>query len=274
MPLPPEFDQQEHLQSVIRKWTNREVMDYFADLGLDETDDDLTTPRGSLRTACRHLDTDSLIMTQLRWQLFERIRRSRFDHPYYGIPIAGFHEARRFKPQITLYFQEDVQDVEPGFSPVSGVLSFRLMDHTRETITPAIAQTYAQRIETNFGQGGGYRWRKGRVMCSYTDRERGYQMKILVRDDTYARDLINKVLDIQNHTPDWSRLNVAENQNAAAAYPPVPPNDRIYGEQRREPRRRPVADVRFQVSYLNIHGLSNPAVLFDRTSLYPSALAT
>lgn len=274
MPLPPEFNHQEHLQSVIRKWANREVIDYFSDLGLDETDDDISSSRGSLRTACRHLDTDSLIMTQLRWMLFERIRRSRFDQPYYGVPIGDFHQTRRFKPQITLYFQEDIQDVEPGYSPVSGELSFRLMDHTRETINPEIATTYAQRIESNFGQGGGYLWRKGRVMCSYTDRERGYKLQILARDDSYARDLINKVLDVQNHTPDWSRFNVSENQNAAAAYPPVPPNDRIYGEQRRTPRKRPVADVRFQASYLNIHGLTNPVVLFDRTGLHPTALAS
>ena len=173
MAIPPEFSEQEHLQNTITRWVNREVRDYFSDLGGDDWDPDIWTPRGSLRHACTHKELDSLLMTHLRWQLFERIRRSAFDMPFYGIPIPGFHEARRFKPQIKLYFQEDIQDVEPTFSPVTGEVSFRLMDHETATITPAIAQTYANRIETNFGVGGGFLWRKGRVMCTYTDRERG-----------------------------------------------------------------------------------------------------
>ena len=274
MAIPPEFSEQEHLQNTITRWVNREVRDYFSDLGGDDWDPDIRTPRGSLRHACTHKELDSLLMTHLRWQLFERIRRSAFDMPFYGIPIPGFHEARRFKPQIKLYFQEDIQDVEPTFSPVTGEVSFRLMDHETDTITPAIAQTYANRIETNFGVGGGFLWRKGRVMCTYTDRERGYKLQILARNDGTARDLIDRVLDVQNHTPDWSKLNVSENQNAAAAFPPLPPNDRIYGKQRRLPRSRPIADVRFQASYLNVHGLTNPQVLYDRTGLYPSALVS
>lgn len=274
MALPPEFQAQEHLQSVIRRWVNREVRDYFIDLGGDEWDPDIASPRGSLRLACTHEDTDSLLMTQLRFMLFERIRRSAFDVPYYGIPIPGYHVSSKFRPQIALYFQEDIQDVEPGFSPVDGIVRFRLMDYESSGITPPIAQTFANRIETNFGNGGGFVWRKGRVMCSYTDRERGYKLQILARDDTYARQLIERVLDIQNHTPDWSRLNVSANQNEAAAYPPIPGNELIYGESRRLPRRRPVADVRFQASYLNIWGLTNPQVLYDRTGIYPSALAS
>jgi hypothetical protein len=274
MPLPPEFSQVEHLQSVIRKWLNREVRDYFIELGGDEWDPDITTPRGSLRTACTHLDSDSIVMTQMRWQLFERIRRSAFDMPYYGIPVGTYQQTRKFRPQIKLYFQEDIGDVADGFSPVSGEISFRLMDAEVSGINPALAQTYANRIETNFGVGGGYLWRKGRLLVSYTDNEKGYGLKIFCRTENDARDLIDRVLDIQTHTPDWSKLNVSENSNAAAAYPTLPPNDFIYGSSRRLPRKRPVADVRFQASYLNIWGMTNPVTLFDRTGLYPSALVS
>lgn len=274
MPIPPEFQEQEHLQSVIRRWINREIRDYFIDLGGDDWDPDLNSGRANLRYACEHKDTDSLIMTQLRWQLFERIRRSAFDMPIFGVPIPGYQISTKYRPQIALYFQEDIGDTEPGFPPVDGIVRFRLMDYESDTITPPIAQTFAQRIESNFGIGGGFVWRKGRVMCSYTDKARGYKLQILARDDTYARDLINRVLDIQNHTPDWSKLNVSENQNAASAYPPVPPNDYIFGETVRLPRTRPVADVRFKVSYLHIHGLANAKPLYDRTGLYPSALAS
>lgn len=274
MPIPPEFQEQEHLQSVVRRWINREVRDYFSDLGGDDWDPDLNSGRANLRYACEHKDTDSLIMTQLRWQLFERIRRSAFDMPYFGIPVSGLNRERRFKPQIVLYFQEDIGDVEPTFSPVDGRISFRLMDYTESTINPSVAQTFANRIETNFGAGGGYLWRKGRVMCTYTDPDRGYGLQLLVRDETYGRDLIERVLDLQNHTPDWAKMNVKENKNPAEAYPTIPENKIVYGESRRTSRRRPVADVRFQVSFLNLEHLTNPVTLYDRTSLYPSALVS
>lgn len=274
MTLPAEFSHVEHLQSVIRKWLNREVRDYFQDVGGDEWDEDITTPRGSLRVACTHLDSDSIIMTEMRWQLFERIRRSAFDQPYYGIPTGYYHQTRKFKPQVTLYFQEDIADTDPGFSPVTGQITFRLMEYESGNINQAIAQTLANRIETNFGIGGGYLWRKGRLMCTYTDNERGYKLQILARTETDARDLIDRVLDLQTHAPDWEKLNISENQNAAAAYPTIPQNDFIYGSSRRLPRKRPVADVRFQASYLNIWGLTNPVTLYDRTGLYPSALVS
>ncbi|MEM6837683.1 MAG: hypothetical protein AAF609_12605 [Cyanobacteria bacterium P01_C01_bin.120] len=274
MPIPPEFREQDHLQDVIRKWINREVRDYFIDLGGDEWDPDLREPRANLRYACQHKDRDSLLMTSLRWQLFERIRRSAFDQPYYGIPVGSHHQTRKFKPQVTLYFQEDIGDVEPSFSPVTGQITFRLMTYEGGNLNPAIAQTLANRIETNFGVGGGYLWRKGRLMATYTDNERGYKLQIYARTEGDARDLIDRVLDIQTHTPNWENLNISENQNAAAAYPTLPPNDVIYGSSRRLPRKRPVASVRFQASYLNIWGLTNPVTLYDRTGLYPSALVS
>lgn len=272
--LPPEFNEQEHLQDTVRKWINREIRNYFADVGGDDWDPDIVSPRASLRVACTHRDTDSLIMTQLRWQLFERIRRQTFDMPYFGIPIVGFNEARKFKPQIMLYFQEDLQDVEVGYSPVTGEVSFRLMNYESDTITPAIAQQLATRVQSNLGQGGGFVWRKGRTMCSYTDRPRGYQLQLLCRNDDAARLLVTQVLDIQNHTPDWSRLNVSENQEESSRYPTIPPTGRVYGETRRLNRARPMADVRFQFAILNVHGLQNPIPLYDRSGVYPGALAS
>ncbi len=272
--LPPEFNEQEHLQDTVRKWINREVRKYFSDVGGDDWDPDIVSPRASLRVACTHRDTDSLIMTQLRWQLFERIRRQTFDMPYFGIPVTSFNETRKFKPQIMLYFQEDLQDVEPGYSPVTGEVSFRLMNYDSSSITPTVAQTFANRIASNFGQGGGFVWRKGRVMCSYTDWSKGYQLQILARDETFARNLVTQVLDIQNDTPEWKRFNVNENQDESSRYPIVPPNERIYGEVRRTARERPLADVRFQFAVLNVHGLQNPIPLYDRSGVYPGALAS
>ncbi|MGD1906449.1 MAG: hypothetical protein ACFB0C_10710 [Leptolyngbyaceae cyanobacterium] len=272
MPLPDNFSPSEHLQDLTRKYINRQVRNFFQDLGGEDWDPDITTTRGSLRYGCTHQDNDSLTMTLLRWNLFNHVRTLKFQQPFYGIPVAGFHESRRFKPQISLYFQEDEGDVEPGFSPVSGQITCRIMNHTSSSLNPSVAQTYANRINSEFAIGGGYIWKKGRTMVTYTDREKGYKLQLLCFSEAAGTQLITKVLDIQNDTPDWSRMNVSANNAPAQAYPPIPDLELVYGQSRRLPRKRPVADVRFQFAVLNIHGLQNPQPLVDRSGIWPNAL--
>lgn len=274
MPLPPDFSEQEHLQDVVRRWMNREIKEYFRGIDGDELDDDITTPESSLAYACQHKDTDSLIMTQLRWLLFERVRLQKIQVPITGVPAGTYQETRRFRPQIQLYFFEDLQDVEPTYSPVAGEITFRLMNYSSETITPPIANTYANRIRSNFATGGGYLWRKGRGQLCYTDQAKGYKLKIFCRTEAEGRELVDRVLDVGQDSPDWDKANYSENLAEGAAYPIVPPSDRIYGEMRRLPRKRPIATVRFQYALLHVWGLSNPVPLVDRTTLWPSALAS
>jgi len=272
MALPPQFSEQEHLQDTIRRWMNREIRDYFSELGGDEWDEDITSPRASLRVACNHKDTDSLLMTSLRWDLFERVRLQRIQVPITGIPAGDAIDRREYKPQIFLYFQEDLADVDADYSPVSGEISFRLMQYNYDQITPAIAQTFATRINSNFALGSGYVWRKGKVTVSYTDKSKGYQLCLYCRTEAEGIQLVNQVLDINNDAYDAAKCNVKENKSAAAAFPIIPPNDYIYGDTRRLPRRRPVADVRFQYALLHVWGLRHPIPLVDRTTLWPSAL--
>jgi hypothetical protein len=272
MPYPDQGT--EHLQSCIRRWLNREVRDYFRDLNIDDTwDPDLTIPRQTLAAACMHQDDDSLMLTQMRCWFFEYIKGQAYRVPFYGIPVSSFQEARRFRPQIKLVFREDLEDVEPGYTPVEGEITCRLMDHTSDSITPAIAQTFATRVKSSFGAGGnGLIWRKGRTMASYADWKRGYQLQLLVRSEADARLIVENVLDIQQHSPDWSKLNISENQEPASAYPTIPETEYIYGESRRLPRRRPVADCRFQYALLHVHGVQSPIVLYDRSYTYSTAL--
>lgn len=273
MTTPPPMPE-ENLQGFIRKWFNREVREYFLDFGVDESwDPDLTTPRGQLAGACEHKDDDSYIITMLKAWFFEHIKGQAYRVPYYGIPISSFQESRKFRPQIHLYFLEDASDVDPDYAPVAGEISFRLMNLSDETITPTVAETFANRIRTALGNGGaGYVWRKGKDMATYTDWAKGYQLQILTRSESEGKELISKVLDVQNDTPDWSKMNYSQNEAPMEAYPTVPELDMIYGKSRRRPRRRPIADCRFQYGLLHVHGLPNPVILYDRTGLYPTAL--
>lgn len=274
MPQPPQPT--ENLQDIIRKWFNREVRDYFGDLNVDDDwDPDLTSPRSSLANACRHQDEDSLLLTLLKAWFFEHVKSQTYRVPYYGIPVSSFQEARKFRPQIKLYFREDLEDVEPGYTPVAGEITFRLMDQSSETITPSIAAALANRVKLALGSGGsGHIWRKGKDMANYTDWGKGYQLQLLVRSESEGRELIGKVLDIQNDSPQWSKMTYSTNEEPMAAYPTIPEQDFIYGETRRRPRKRPIASCRFQYALLHVHGIASPIVLYDRSYTYSTALVT
>jgi len=272
MAVPDNFSPVEHLQDTFRRTLNPEVREWFRDVGPADWDPDINTPRGSLRHACTHADSDPITVTLLRHFLFDFIVRQRFKQPVYGIPISSFQEQRKFRPQILLYFVEDASDVDPEFEPVSGEISFRLMNHSSDTITEAIATTYATRIRSAFATAGGFVWRKGKRMCTYTDWGKGYQLQLLCRDVAEGRRVIEQILDIQTDTPDWSKMNASENEAPSEAYPTLPPLERVYGKSRRAPRRRPIADVRFQYAVLHVHGLNAPICLCDRSGVWSNPL--
>jgi len=270
MPLPDNFSPAEHLQDVTLKVQNRLVKEEFSDLGDETWDADITTSRGSLRVACTHLDTDSIDMTLVRlWLFYGCLRKAKDFHPHiYGIPVTSFKELRKYKPQISLFFLEDHNDIEPGYSPITGEISFRLMNQESNSLSMSEVTNYANRIKTQFATASGFIWKKGKEMVSYTDWKKGYQLQLLCRDKAEGRRVIEQVLDIQAHTPDWKNMNKSGNEEPASAYPTIPPTEIILGKPRRLPRRRPIADVRFQYALLDLHELPNPICLVDRSHTF------
>ena len=270
MTLPDNFQPSEHFQDVAKRLYNRDVREWFSDITADE----IETSRGSLRQACTHMEDDSLILTVGRMMLFENTIRSRFSHRGTGQTTYSPRVIRRNKPKVLLYFLEDYQDVEADYAPVAGEIGFRLMDETEDTLTESRLTLIAQKVKTEFGASGGYVWRKGKVRASYSDWDKGYQFQLLCRNESDARTLIGKVLDIQGHTPDWENLNISENSEPASAYPTIPEQGRILGELRRLPRRRPIADVRFQYASVKLKGIQNSIALYDRSRTWANPLVS
>lgn len=263
----------EHLQSTLRRYYNREVREWFDDVDLDDLD--INVPRQSMAQACRHLDDDSFMLTISRQLFFETIR-NRYAIAARGIGETTFKQSvrRKTRPKITLYFLEDLSDVADGYAPIDGQISIRLMDYDQSTITEPIARNYATKIKSAFAAGSGFVWKKGKLMCTYTDWEKGYQLQLLCRNDSEGRRVVEQVLDIQNDTPEWSYFNLKENAEPAEAFPTIPGTDRAYGEIRRQPRRRPIADVRFQTAFLEVIGVPAPVILVDRSGTYPTPLVS
>lgn len=275
MTIPPEFNEVEHLKSVIRRYVNRQIREDFQDLGGDTWEPETGTTRGAMRHALTHKDNDALPVTLSRLFLyyFTYGKAQALQTPVYGIPTEFYQQdALTYVPQITLHFKEDSEDVEEGYNAIIGEINFRISGETHKTITEAKLKTLANQIKTNFGANKGFVWRKGKIRCNYSDRSKPYFLQVLSRDVSVGKLIIDRVLDIQNHSPDWKYLNIAENQEPSQAYPTIPPTEGILSKSRRLPRRRPIADVRFTKAEAHIYGLSVPIILYDRTRIYSKAL--
>lgn len=265
MAIPAEFNEVENIQSLIRRYLNRQVREDFKDLGGDDWEPEVGTTRGAMRHALTHQDSDSLLMTQTRMFLyyFTYGKAQALQAPIYGTPVDEFQQTFRFHPQVRLFFYEDQSLVEDSYQPVKADISFRLMNETEITMTPANAKTIAGKINSLFATGKGFTWKKGRETWAYYDDSKGYRLRLLAWNEVEAKKVIEQVLDIQGHTPDWERFlsTTLKKRN----FPTIPPTKFIYGKQRRLPRDRPIAFVRFRYAELKIWGMNNAINLVDKT---------
>ncbi len=264
------------LKSWLRQGTaayNQEVRDYFRDV--PNTNDSSTSPRAAALRACLiDADDSSIVAMHKRMNFYFQVIQSHKKPEIYGIPCTTFQEHVRFKAQIKLFFAEDWQDVEPGYRPVEGRLSFRLMGKEPDNITQAEVNQLAAKIKTEFALNSGFVWHKGSTQYLYREEDKGYQFRILARSEGDAKELIGKILAIQNHSPDWSKLNISANSEPSSAFPTVPGNQVILGKTQKKPRKRPVADVRFIYSHLYLHGRNKPIALVDRVNWFSEAIET
>lgn len=169
------------------------------------------------------------------------------------------------KPKITLYFLEKAQDADAEYKQVEGQISFRLMKENRD-LTLDRGKYFAQQVQSKFATPI-FCWRKGKDLAAYTDREKGYSLQLLVRSKEEGKALVEQVLDIQSHSPDWSFFNYKVNENIPSKYPTIPEKRLVLEKQFREPRSRPIAEVWFKYAFLTIPGLSQVFTLFDTTGL-------
>ncbi|MBD1939095.1 hypothetical protein [Microcoleus sp. FACHB-68] len=278
MALPEGFNEFEFLQDAFRKLENRKMLQYFADLGPEDTEPDVTTPRGTLRYVCTHKDSDTAIMTLMRaWIFFfGQATAGTFaseQTPIYGMPVTDYDGIWTYTPQVKLIFREDPADVEQGFDPIVGEIGFRLVGETSETLTLEKVRGLARAIEREFEANGGYVWKRGWEKFTYFDKAQGYDLRILANNQTTAEALVNKVLDVQGHVVDWTKFYINNNSRPSTAYPTLPAQRKILGKTVRHPRRRPRTDVRFLYAHLFVHGLAKPMTLVNRMPGGESLLA-
>jgi hypothetical protein len=274
MPLPDNFSPAEHLQDVVLITQNKIIRTEFNDVGDDTWEHDITTPRGSLRVACTHLDSDSVDMTLIRlWLFYGILQKCKNFHPdIFGIPSTSFQETTKYHPQIHLYFEEKYTETEKGYDPLRSQIGFRLVNESTDTFSTTDALNLARKIKTLFHTGTPFHWKRGKELASYIDQKHGYYFQLLVFNEVEAKKVIEQVLDVNSHTPDWKLLNLKHNTEPTVTYPTIPQTKTILGKPHRQPRRRPVGTVHFSYAVLHLHGKPNPVVLIDPNHRYKDAL--
>ena len=257
MTLPEAYSPWEHLQSVVMRVYRKEVIEEFKDIGNDDWDADITTPRGSLRQACTPDDNDTATMILIRMTLFYMVLRRAQDMqaPLIGMPYWDAVSSRKHKPQVMLYFSQDRSELKSGQDrPVTGRISFRLMDESSTTITGAKLKAIATRIKTTFGKATDSKWYRGRNMAVYTDPENGVSLQILTDTKAHAVDVIKSVLFCAGVLFDRDKFSYTTTDNPGGKYPANPGNQSILGVSYKKPVVRRVCVVRFRYATALIHG--------------------
>lgn len=274
MALPANHNPWSHFISVVTQVQNRIIKEDFNDVGDDDWEPNINTDRASLRVACTIRANDSAPLVLLRLMLYYIVLRKAQDLqlPVYGMPTGTLQAQRKFRPQITLYFSQDITTVLRGKDPITGEISWRVMDETTSSMSRSKIEIIANKIKTHFGAGSGFLWSKGRYMITYTDWNQGLQLQILCKTVTEGEQVIQKVLDVHGASFVRKKMNVVENQDDDARYPSTPDRELILGESVELPRERPLVDVRFRYATLTLHGLKRPIHLYDKTLRLPDCV--
>lgn len=253
-----------HLKSWMMQSTtyNGEVREYFSDV--KEDDDFKTLPRAATRKACLIDSSDSaLIALHKRLNFyFTVLKLHRREFSGGGGDSRPEGVRRKTRPKITLYFEAERDSLNRD--PVTGEIGFRIMNETSETYSRSQANALATRIKSLFGGPNPYKWHKGKTYYTYTEWERGYQFQVLANSKDEAKTLINKVMDLQLHSPNWSYLNTVTNEEPSESFPANPGKVTILGESVFEPVLRPVVNVVFQYATLTLWP-HKPVTLYDAT---------
>jgi hypothetical protein len=273
MALPANFGEFEFLQDLIRKWQNRVVKEEFAALGGDEFDPDINISEHALRHACTIKDNDTAEMVSLRMYLFYFLhgKAKRLQPPIYGIPIETHQESNSFKPQVELFFAQDSAAVPENVSAIRAEINFRLMEETEATIRPAEAERIARAIKRELANTHPtYTFTKGKHICWYPDKKRGNDFQVYASTPEEGEQVVKKILAIRDHPFEEDLFKVTSPKKNSVNNPSG--TRLVYGKQRKKPRWRPTANVRFRWASLKVHGEPEDIILVDTTGSFPDAL--
>jgi hypothetical protein len=245
---------------------NGEVERYFKN-------DDGDSDRDETKRLCLIQSTDSWTTAKIRMDTFyHRVLKTHLQPNGYRLPISDNGDVA-YKPQVTLYFRQDLRAVPTGGSILDAEISFRWMDETSTSLTEAKLLSLANRINSEIGGNTPFKFTKGKTACYYKDLTKGYDFRLLCSNETEGESVIKKVMAIQNHAFDQNlyRHCMTPRSNTAP-----PATETILTKRRRKNRWRPNGIVEFQWAEMFVHGLkpTEQPVLLDLSGVKKNPIKT
>lgn len=267
MPVSREWANQ---RSFLRKVHNREVNEWFRDVGENELLDN-STARKQAKKACLIQSKDGQNMALLKMMTFRQlVEQSHLIQDLYGTPTDVYQESVAFRPQVHLFFTQDSNAVVGGRRAMKGQIGFRLVNETSDTMTESKARILANKIKAQLAVNNGFIWKKGKISCIYKDPEYNLKLNILALSEAEGREVINKVVNIIEINYNNDYLKVSEPKRNSETNPTT--SKLVYGKLRKVQRWRPTGNVRFRYAILDVHGMQNRIILVDTTKRYLDAL--
>lgn len=257
MPVSKEWDFQ---KTFLRRTYNREVNEFFRDID-DEVLEEINVPRKAAKRACLILPNDTLTIAIHKQLTFRFVCQRAHDAvSIMGVPKDMYDMEFRYKPHVQLFFRQDLDAVPDGFRPIEGEISFRLIGETSNSITVTKLTQVANRIKLEFGQNGGYLWKKGKSNYCYKDVENGLDLRIYALNETEGKEVIGKICSVVQCAYDNDLLRVSTPEKNSLN---TPTTQTILTEVIKKPRWRPTANVRFHKASCIVHGRPKPVILLD-----------
>jgi hypothetical protein len=267
-----EADRDEYwlLVDIIKVIQTSRVNDSFSDVIEDSGYPNLSNPRHALAWCCSIKSDDTDVMVIMRVLLYYLLsRKARDFHPtMFATPETHFHDSIAFKPQVQLLFLENrLEAHNANRRPLRTQISYRLMNVDPTTYTRQEMISLATKIRDTFVTPTIYSFEKGAIIGSYKDKENGYELRILGKDEPEIRSVISKVLSLNDLTLDDQYLTISESRRT---YPTSTDEITILNESYAKPIQRPTATVHFVRAELKLFGMRHSKLLVCKAELVDS----
>jgi hypothetical protein len=248
----------ERFQDFCKKYINRKVKEHFSDLGDERWQPDFNVDRHFTRWVCTHQDKDPLTLSVGRLLVYFFKIQGLLDAPIYSMPCTQLFNSVECLPQIIINFQESVQsarDNNRNKHPLTAQHYIRVRtDFSSESEVQRIARKVKEVFATPI-----FSFDKGRLKYTYLDRSKGYFFIVATPNEAEARNVVEKLLAINNDVPDWELLTESRSNKNFTSVQTM----RVNGKQYKKPQRRPLGRVSFISAELHVDGLPGNIHLLD-----------
>lgn len=243
---------------------NAEVQAYFKDE--NGSDESLSVSRKALRDLCLIGSKDSKITAEYKIRYFrEFIQKVHLKPEIYGTPTLTLQETMEFYPQVQLHFKESLSDAkEKVRERLRSSVSFRILD---ENLSLSDAKILANKIKSIFATPV-FSYRRGEELYNYIEQRKGYYFKIYALNESEAKKIIERTMQIRNDNPDWDKLTV----NTSSRNWKAEKKKTLLGKQQKLPNKRPTGTVYFTHAELKTWGRQKDLILADLGGVFPNVL--